>query len=61
MVGIQGDTITLQDVFLYKQEGMDKRRKVIGKFVPTGFIPKFVEEMEQKGMKVSRGLFAARG
>jgi hypothetical protein len=28
--------------------------------VPTGFIPKFVEEMEAKGMKISRGLFAVK-
>jgi pilus assembly protein CpaF len=60
VVGIQGDTITLQDIFIFKQEGMDKNRKIVGRFVPTGFIPKFVEEMEAKGMKISRGLFAAK-
>lgn len=60
VVGIQGDTITLQDIFVFKQEGLDKNRKIIGRFVPTGFIPKFVEEMEAKGMKISRGLFAAK-
>lgn len=60
VVGIQGDTITLQDIFVFKQEGIDKNRRIVGRFVPTGFIPKFVEEMEAKGMKVSRGLFAAK-
>ena len=60
VIGIQGETVTIQDIFLYKQEGLDKNRKIIGRFVPTGFIPKFVEEMEQKGMKISRGLFAAK-
>jgi len=60
VVGIQGDQVTLQDIFLYKQEGFDKKRNIIGRFVPTGFIPKFIEEMEAKGMKVSRGLFAAK-
>lgn len=57
-VGMQGDTVALQDVFIYKQSGLDKRRKIIGKFVPTGFIPKFVEEMEAKGMKIPRSLFS---
>ncbi|MEW6058139.1 MAG: ATPase, T2SS/T4P/T4SS family [Bdellovibrionota bacterium] len=57
--GIQGEVISLQDIFVFKQEGMDKKRKIIGRFVPTGFIPKFVEEMEAKGMKVSRNLFTA--
>ncbi len=60
VIGIQGDTITIQDIFIYKQEGLDKNRKIIGRFVPTGFIPKFVEEMEAKGMKISRGLFAVK-
>lgn len=60
VTGMQGDVITLQDIFVFKQEGLDKKRKIIGRFVPTGFIPKFVEEMEAKGMKISRGLFAAK-
>jgi Flp pilus assembly CpaF family ATPase len=60
VVGMQGEVVSLQDIFLYKQEGMDKKRKIIGRFVPTGFIPKFVEEMEAKGMKISRNLFAAK-
>jgi pilus assembly protein CpaF len=60
VIGMQGDTVTLQDIFIYKQEGLDKNRKIVGRFVPTGFIPKFVEEMEAKGMKISRGLFAVK-
>jgi Flp pilus assembly CpaF family ATPase len=60
VTGMQGEVITLQDIFVFKQEGLDKKRKIIGRFVPTGFIPKFVEEMEAKGMKISRGLFATK-
>lgn len=59
VVGMQGETVSLQDVFLYKQTGLDKRRKVIGQFVPTGFIPKFVEEMEAHGLKIPRSLFSS--
>ena len=61
VTGMQGEVVSLQDIFVYKQEGLDKKRKIIGRFVPTGFIPKFVEEMEAKGMKISRNLFAAKG
>lgn len=57
IAGIQGDVVSLQDIFLFKQEGMDKKRKIMGRFVASGFIPKFVEDMEAKGLKVSRGLF----
>lgn len=60
VTGMQGDVISTQDIFVYKQEGIDKKRKIIGRYVPTGFIPKFVEEMEAKGMKVSRNMFNAK-
>lgn len=55
--GIQGDVITLQDIFMYKQEGIGRDGKIIGKFMATGFIPKFIEVLERKGYKVPRGLF----
>ncbi len=60
VTGMQGEVVSLQDIFIYKQEGLDKKRKILGRFVPTGFIPKFVEEMEAKGMKISRGLFSVK-
>ncbi len=60
VTGMQGEVVSLQDIFVFKQEGLDKKRKIIGRFVPTGFIPKFVEEMEAKGMKISRNLFAGK-
>jgi pilus assembly protein CpaF len=55
--GIQGEVVTLQDIFTYKQEGMGKDGKITGKFMASGFIPKFIEKLEQKGYKVPRGLF----
>lgn len=60
VVGIQGETVSLQDVFLFKQEGLDKRRKVQGRYVATGFIPKFVEQIEAKGLKIPRSLFTTK-
>ncbi len=55
--GMQGDIITLQDIFVFKQEGMNKQGKIVGKYMATGFIPKFIENLEKKGYKVPRGLF----
>ena len=54
--GLQGDTITLQDVFYFKEEGREKGR-VKGKFYASGLIPKFVESLARKGYNVPRGLF----
>ncbi len=55
--GMQGDVITLQDIFLFKQEGIGRDGKIIGKFQASGFIPKFIEVLEKKGYKIPRGLF----
>ncbi len=55
--GMQGDVITLQDIFYYKQEGTSKG-KITGKFLASGFIPKFVEKLESKGYKIPRGIFS---
>ncbi len=55
--GLQGDVITLQDIFVFKQEGIGAKGKIVGKYMATGFIPKFVESIEKKGQKIPRGLF----
>lgn len=55
--GMQGDIITLQDIFYFKQKGMNKKGKIEGQFMATGFIPMFVEKLEKKGYKIPRGIF----
>lgn len=57
VVGMQGDTVTLQEVFKFKEEGFDKNRKIIGQFQASGLIPTFIEEFEQKGVAIPRNLF----
>jgi len=57
VAGLQGDTVTLQEIFKYKEEGFDKNRKIIGQFISTGLIPTFIEEFERKGIKLPRTLF----
>lgn len=55
--GLQGEVITLQDIFVFKQDGIGAKGKIKGKFMASGFIPKFVEAIERKGTKIPRGLF----
>lgn len=57
VLGMEGDVITTQDVFLYQQSSLSIQGKTIGKFVATGFIPRFVEQLAKKGIMVSRSLF----
>ncbi len=56
--GLQGEVVTLQDIFYYKQEGTTNKGKIVGKFLASGFIPKFVENLERKGYKIPRGIFS---
>ena len=60
VVGIQSDTVTLQEIFRFKEEGFDKNRKVIGQFQPMGLIPTFIEKFEQRGITVPRNLFTTQ-
>ncbi len=61
VVGMQGDTVTLQEVFRYKEEGFDKNRKIIGQFQAMGLIPTFIEKLEQKGIVIPRDMFSSSG
>lgn len=57
VVGIQGDTVTLQEIFRFKEEGFDKNRKILGQFQAMGMIPTFIEKFEKRGLKIPRSLF----
>ncbi len=61
VVGMQGEAITLQEIFRFKETGFDKNRKVMGIFQPTGLIPAFIEKFEQKGVIIPRNLFSTEG
>jgi len=56
--GLRGEEILLNDIFLFKQTGVDSNGKVIGKFVATGYIPRFIETLEARGISIPKGLFS---
>ncbi len=60
VTGMEGQTITLQDVYVYKQSGVDGNRKVVGQHVATGFVPKFVPKLEALGIRLPQGIFQQR-
>lgn len=55
--GMEGDTLLLQDIFVYEQKGRDADGKVIGRHRATGFRPKCVPELEAMGYGLPRNLF----
>lgn len=48
--GMEGDTVTMQDIFSFKQSGIGPNGKVSGSFLATGFRPKFAEAFKAKGI-----------
>ncbi len=56
--GLRGEELLLNDIFLFKQSGVDSNGKVIGKFVATGYIPRFIETLEARGISIPKGLFS---
>ena len=57
LTGMEGDTITMQEIFRFKKEGVDEDNKVIGHFEATGIRPKFLLEAEAYGIKLPAELF----
>lgn len=57
VTGMEGDVITMQDIFLFKQHSRDERGHIIGELLPTGLKPKFIEKMEDAGIKLPNDIF----
>ncbi len=57
IVGMEGETITLQEIFLFQQTGLDEQRKVHGVFKATGVRPKFVERFKALGISCDLNIF----
>jgi pilus assembly protein CpaF len=58
VVGMEGDIITLQDVFLFNfSAGVDEHGRVLGSLEATGLRPTFLEKLHDRGVDVSPALF----
>ncbi|MEM9561275.1 MAG: CpaF family protein [Actinomycetota bacterium] len=62
VVGMEGDIITLQDVFLFDfGAGVDEQGRYRGQLKPTGVRPKFAEKLADNGIKLGPEMFAPQG
>jgi len=57
VTGMEGNVFTMSDIFLFKQTGISPEGRVLGQFVPTGVVPKFVENLQRRGIQVPREIF----
>ena len=60
IVGMEGDTIVMQDIFKFQQDGIGENGKAFGHFESTGVRPKCIEHLESGGVRLPNGLFAQR-
>jgi len=52
ITGMEGETITMQEIFQFERTGVDGTGKVIGRFRTTGIHPRFAERLKQYGMQL---------
>ena len=57
ITGMEGDTVTLQEIFQFKQTGVDHRGNVVGHFGATGIRPKFTDKLKAHGYELDAKLF----
>ncbi|MCA1567329.1 MAG: CpaF family protein [Acidobacteria bacterium] len=57
ITGMEGDTITMQEIFMFERRGIDKDGQVVGRFRPTGVRPRFAERLKVYGMQLPRVFF----
>ena len=57
VTGMEGETITMQEIFQYERTGVDKDGTVLGRFRPTGIRPRFAERLKACGLQLPRVFF----
>jgi len=57
VVGMEGDTIMLQDLFVFENEGMGPDGKIRGSIVPTGIRPRFADQIKFAGHEIDPQVF----
>ena len=57
ITGMEGETITMQEIFQYERTGVDKEGQVMGRFRPTGIRPRFAERLKACGLQLPRVFF----
>jgi septum site-determining protein MinD len=56
--GMQGEVLTLAEIFRFKETGYDKNRRINGTFQATGAVPTFIQKLSDKGVVIPREMFS---
>ena len=61
ITGMEGETITMQDIFVFRKSGKGENGEVLGKFMATGMRPKCAEQLLAAGVDLGKTSFDQRG
>ncbi len=57
ITGMEGDVVSMQDIFVFKKTGVDDNGKVLGDFMPSGIRPRFAEQLQASGIRLPMNMF----
>jgi pilus assembly protein CpaF len=57
ITGMEGEVVTMQEIFTFERHGIDEEANVLGQIVPTGVRPKFAEKLKLAGFPLPANLF----
>jgi len=60
VVGMEQDTVVMQDIYRYNKEGIDETGRARGHFLATGIRPTFMEQLEASGVRLPGSAFRER-
>ncbi|HSK18057.1 MAG TPA: CpaF family protein [Longimicrobiales bacterium] len=58
IVGMEGDTVTMQDIFVYERQGTTDEGQVVGRFKSTGIRPRFADRLREYGISLPASMFS---
>jgi len=61
ITGMEGEVVTMQDIFVFRKRGVRETGEVIGEFLPTGIRPKFSERLIVTGIQLPMSMFEMTG
>ena len=57
ITGMEGEIVTLQEIFVFEQSGVDESRRVRGRFRASGIRPKFMKRVQAQGIEILPAVF----
>ena len=58
VVGMEGEVVTMTDIFKFQPTGVDQNRRIVGEFRATGLRPSFSQALDVAGMRLDHRLFS---